>query len=102
LRKTSEMTGGWTTDGHIQRFLGDGKVLAALGEGLTGTDTISSGGTSVTCTHKLGVIPKVMVTPLQEMLTFQIYVTNKTTTTFDICIDTAAEADYSFDWLALP
>jgi hypothetical protein len=98
----SEFTSGWITDQHLWKLYVADVLVEAMGEGLTGTDTIASGGTSVTCTHSLGAIPKVFLTALSNLGTKAVWISDKTETSFVINISDAAGEDYSFDWRVHP
>jgi fructose-1-phosphate kinase PfkB-like protein len=93
---------GWTTDQKMARFFADGVLVDAIGKGLTGTATIASGGTSVTCTHVLGVIPKVFLELLANLGGRSVWISNKTETQFTINISSAAAADYEFSYRLSP
>lgn len=68
----------------------------------TGTATITTGQTSVNVTHGLAAAPtRVQLTPTTATAGKQYYVSAKATSTFTITIDSAAEADISFDWQAV-
>jgi hypothetical protein len=67
-----------------------------------GTAIITTGQTSVDVTHGLAATPiRVLLTPTTATAGKQYYVSAKDATTFTITIDSAAEADISFDWQAV-
>lgn len=68
----------------------------------TGTATITSTATTVNVTHGLAAAPtRVLLSPTTATAGKQFYVSAKAATTFTITIDSAAEADISFDWQAV-
>jgi hypothetical protein len=101
-----EVTGGWTdetVDGNrIQKFHVAGKLVAALGEGLTGTATIGAGDHNIRCEHKLGQVPHVFVFPQQNVAPQRFHVEQKSATIFFIQLNGRAAIMYDFDWIVLP
>jgi parallel beta-helix repeat protein len=68
----------------------------------TGTATITTGQTTVDVTHGLAAAPtRVLLSPTTATAGKQYYVSAKGATTFTITIDSAADADISFDWQAV-
>jgi hypothetical protein len=68
----------------------------------TGTATITAPATTVDVTHGLAAAPTgVLLSPTTATAGKQYYVSAKDATTFTITIDSAAEADISFDWQAV-
>jgi parallel beta-helix repeat protein len=68
----------------------------------TGTATITAPATTVDVTHGLAAAPtRVLLSPTTATAGKQYYVSAKDATTFTITIDSAAEADISFDWQAV-
>lgn len=68
----------------------------------TGTATITAGQTSVNVSHGLAAAPtRVLLSPTTATAGKQYYVSAKAATTFTITIDSAADADISFDWQAV-
>lgn len=68
----------------------------------TGTATITAGQTTVAVTHGLVAAPtRVLLSPTTATTGKQYYVSAKAASTFTITIDSAAEADISFDWSAV-
>ncbi len=66
-----------------------------------GTATITTGQTTVEVTHGLATTPtRVLLSPTTATAGKQYYVSAKAASTFTITIDSAAEADISFDWQA--
>ena len=67
----------------------------------TGTATIITGESEVVVTHGLAKAPTiVIISPTAATSGKQYYVSAKAASTFTITIDSAAEADISFDWQA--
>jgi hypothetical protein len=67
-----------------------------------GTAKITTGQTSVDITHGLAAAPtRVQLTPTTATAGKDYYVSAKAASTFTITIDSAAEADISFDWQAV-
>jgi len=69
----------------------------------SGNATITAGTTTVTVTHGVYCpVPiynlRVIVTPLENVGNF--WVTNRTATTFEICVETAPSSDIHFIWYA--
>ena len=70
--------------------------------GNTGTATITAGQTTVDVTHGLAAAPtRVILTPTTALGGKFAYVSAKAASTFTITIDSASEADISFDWYAV-
>jgi fructose-1-phosphate kinase PfkB-like protein len=93
---------GWVTDQKMTKFYADGVLIDAIGKGLTGTATIASGGTSVTCTHVLGAVPKVFLELLTNLGGRSVWISNKSETQFTINISSAAATDYEFSYRLSP
>jgi len=75
-----------------------GKLLIPKAGYNDGTATIKAGDTSVTVNHGLVATPsKILVTPYADT---KFWVSNKTSTSFDINIPAALGADADFDWEA--
>jgi len=67
-----------------------------------GTATITTGQTTVDVTHGLAAAPtRVILSPTTATAGKDYYVSAKAASTFTITIDSAAEADISFDWQAI-
>lgn len=67
-----------------------------------GTATITASATTVDVTHGLAAAPtRVIITPTTATAGKDYYVSAKDATTFTITIDSAADADISFDWQAV-
>ena len=68
----------------------------------TGTATITATTTTVEVTHGLAAAPtRVLLSPTTATGGKDFYVSAKGATTFTITIDSAADADISFDWQAV-
>lgn len=91
----SALTGSLGTAGIISNNLG--YVTEK-----TGSATIAAAATTVNVTHGLAAAPtRVLLSPTTATAGKQYYVSAKAASTFTITIDSAAEADISFDWQAV-
>ena len=92
------------TTAHVS-VLGAGTIIKdnqGYANEKTGTATITKGQTTVDVTHGLAAAPtRVILTPTTATAGKDFYVSAKADTTFTITIDSAAEADISFDWHAV-
>lgn len=68
----------------------------------SGSDSIGGGNTTVTVSHDLGRTPSVQITATNNNAAEDdIYVANKTTTSFDVVRTTSPPESAPFDWLAM-
>lgn len=94
---------GWKSDEKISKFYADGLLVDALGKGLAGTATIPSGGTSITCTHGLGAVPKVFLGLKTNLATRSAWTSSETATDFIINISSSAgTGGVLFNWHVKP
>jgi hypothetical protein len=101
-KRTSHLGDGWEVDQTGQRFYVGGVLVGALGTGLSGTASIPSGGTSVVCSHSLGIVPRVLLEILSNLGGRSVWISGKSATQFTINISSSGGSSFSFGWQVAP
>ncbi len=82
----------------------NGNLIHAEGTGLSGQATITAGLTSVVVNHSLGVLPRVKLTPQDDLTGYSFFCpySTRSTTQFYIQISSQLMANVTFDWEVSP
>jgi hypothetical protein len=99
----SFLSGGIEELQSQKQIMVNGVVTDVFGQGLSGTTSIASGGTSVTVSHSLGMTPRVLLEILSNLGSRACWVSGKTATQFVINVGSAAPSGgLNFGWRVTP